>query len=62
MNGLLVKIIGSLRHWLVEHDDGAQLTLVWPAEGEPIARKRVNRSEVIARNEPGVGWVSTAIR
>jgi hypothetical protein len=56
MSGLLVKIRSSRRHWRVTSDDGTTLTLEWNGEQGTAAR-----SDVTARNEPGIGWIATEI-
>jgi hypothetical protein len=56
MNGLLVIIEGSRRHWRVTADDGNRLTLTWHGE-----TRMAYRSEVLQRREPGIGWVTTRI-
>lgn len=54
MNGLLVRIAGSRRHWRVVRDNGDKLWLRWGSE-----HRTAHRADVTDRFEPGIGWVPT---
>ncbi len=62
MNGLLVRIRGSRRHWRVCETNGTGEVLTIIAANDPGAlaiesERRVRLCDVTARREPGIGWV-----